>query len=119
MTKYEIPMDLENGWKGKVVVEVPLHHKRLAVLTTLKIQDLIPSSQVKTKADKDKAFRTNIPIMAQAYDHARELIREVDLTGPKGEKVTTQNEMETREELQHAWIIVASQYCEGFGPGKT
>lgn len=119
MHTYDVPVELKNGWKGKVTMEIPLSHQRMAVMAQVGAGRMMGSKDVKTKADKERSFEVNLPILAKAYDEARKLIRSVDLTGPGEKKCTTQDEMETLSDLDEVWILVASQYLEGFGPGKT
>jgi hypothetical protein len=114
----EVLIELKNGWKGKVTVEVPLHHERMMVIADVGAGRMMGTSAIKSPEDRAKSFEVNMPILGKVYDKARKLIQSVDLKGPDDQECKDQQTMETHPDLQDCWIILASQYLEGFGPGK-
>ena len=108
-------------WNGTVTMKVPLNHERLALMTKHGVHRLKQVDQKKLKTPEGRAelFEDRVQILSPLYGEIRHLIQDVELHGPEGQKVKGLEEFETHPELTHGFMVVALQYCEGFGPGKA
>lgn len=114
--EHQIVIDQKNGWKGIINVEIPLSHHRLCFIATLGANRMVTASDKDTEA-RLKAMEINVPIMAKAYEEAKKYIRGVDLKN--GEEVVKDLDiLECHPELDECWLLIASKYLEGYGPGK-
>lgn len=121
--KFELKDDQEKKvlWNGTVTMQVPLNHERLALMTKHGVHRLkaVDPKRIKTPEGRAELFEDRVQILAPLYSEIRGLIRAVELQGPDGQKVSSLEEFETHPELTHGFMVVALQYCEGFGPGKV
>lgn len=109
----------KEAWRGTLEIKVPLNHERLAVLAKHDVHKLRGTGGAKGAKAVEAIFESQIPILSGVYGAMRHLIEKVDLTGPGGERVTSLEAFDTHPELGMGFMIVAAQYCEGFGPGKA
>lgn len=122
--KFELKDDEEKKviWSGTIEMKVPLNHERMAVMAKHDVHRLKSSQGKEAKKNRDIAetiFKNQVPILAGVYGEARVLIQSVQLKSVDGDEVNSLEEFETHPGLVHGFMIVASQYLEGFGPGKN
>lgn len=116
-----VKIETKTGWKGTVTLTAPASHKRTMILMKCKVRELKDSKKIKAlknQKERDDAGERNIEIMAMVYDSVREFIDEVDLEGPNGAKCESVEEFEHAEGLEMAFLDIAAEFCEGFGPKK-
>lgn len=135
--KYEIAIETKDEKtgdtkvSGTVSIEVPLHHIRMANVAAIGGHKLKGTDGVKkpkggknAKEDENdkeilSSYEHNMPILSKAYGFARESIKEVDLKSKSGAECKSLEEMEANNEFQGVWPVIAIQYIQGFGPGKS
>lgn len=111
---------LENGWKGHLVLEAPLHTERLKVISQKKLHKLEGTGKKKGGGvDLDAVFDQQLPMLVDIYEnHARKLIQEVAIVGPNGQKIDSVEDFDRHPATAQCFMEVATAYMMGFGPGK-
>lgn len=117
----DLKIDLKNGWKGTVTLVMPRNSQRMMAIQRTGAHKMLGSKDIdkKNPADREKLFDVNVPILSRVYEEeVRKLVRKVDLKGPDGEHVTSQDVMETHPDLDDIFLSLAGDFCAGFGPKK-
>ena len=122
--KFTQELELPEGFKGTVTVEIPPHQQRLRVLASTGGTKLKQQAEGATDAEKLELFEKNAPILLDVYEHARKVVAgcqvvHVQENGVEVVVAQSLDELERHPATSMAPLQIAAQYLAGYGPGNA
>ena len=109
---------LDEGWKGHVKLEAPVHTERLKVLSEAGFHRFKEPGKSK-KEQASAMFDEQLPALISVYEKAaRACIKEVVILGPNNETIDSVSLFDRHPATSQCFAEVVMAYLEGFGPRK-